>query len=210
MPSFRSALKRAWRLVLYLAAAIGFLHVLITATPVLRLWTGLLSTNWGNGKGDTLVVLGSDLTSPNVMGISSYWRSFYATLVWREGHFRRVVVSGKDAAPLMKDFLVCHGIPADAIVVENRSVSTRDNALNVAALLAGDSAARGDGVVLLTSDFHMRRALAALKKAGVDASPLPFPDALKRINSYSDRWSVFCILTVETAKTLVYRWRGWT
>jgi hypothetical protein len=56
----------------------------------------------------------------------------------------------------------------------------------------------------------MRRALGALRKAGVSASPLPYPDASKRIGDWSERWTVFLALSAETAKTFFYRSKGWT
>jgi uncharacterized SAM-binding protein YcdF (DUF218 family) len=195
-------LKWFWRF----AASLGFLVLLVTLTPVLRYWVNSLSTGWGTERGNTLIVLGQDLTAPDMLGIGSYWRSFYAVLVWRENHFRRIVVTGKDAAPLMRDLMVNQGVPAAIITVEGGATSTHENALFVGRILAG-----GDGpYVLLTSDYHMGRALTAFRKAGVDASPLPFPDANKRLNDLSQRWSVFLGLAAETTKVAYYKIRGWT
>ena len=188
------------------AAALGFLHIVITVTPVLGWWNAALAAPWGPGDGDTLIVLGSDNTAPGVPGISSYWRSFYAVLVWREGHFHRVIVSGKDVAGGMRDFMAAQGVPRDAITLENQALTTRENGLFVARLLQGDKGRN----VLLTSDYHSRRALQVFRKAGVTLTALPFPDAGKRINLLMNRWDVFCVLTLETAKTIYYRARGWT
>ncbi len=110
----------------------------------------------------------------------------------------------------MKDFLVCHGVPAEAVVVEGDSGSTRENALAVAKLLEADAASRHGHIVLLSSEFHMRRALACFRKSGVQAEPMPWPDASKRIAYYPDRWTVFCVLSIETGKMLYYGLKGWT
>ena len=194
-----------WRLVCGFAAILGFLLILVTFTPVLRYYVSALSTPWGPQDGDTLIVLGQDTTQPDMLGIGSYWRSFYAVLVWRESHFHRVIVTGRGAAPLMRDLMVNQGVPRDAIVVEDSATSTRENAQYVARLLN-----RNPGrCVLLTSDYHMRRALGVFRKAGVTASPLPFPDANKRLNDRAERWTVFLALLTETAKTAYYRMHGW-
>ena len=152
--------------------------LLVTFTPVLRYWVAPLSTGWGTERGATLIVLGQDLTAPDMLGIGSYWRSFYAVLVWRENHFRRIVVTGKDAAPLMRDLLVNQGVPAAIITVENAATSTHENALFVEKLLAG-----ADGpYVLLTRATHQwaRRALRVFRVPGLVASPqLPFPGCLQ-------------------------------
>ncbi len=194
-----------WRGIVRLAATLGFLMIFVTITPVLRYWVTALSTNWGPGDGDTLIVLGQDMTAPDMLGPGSYWRAFYSVLVWREGHFRRVVVTGKDAAPLMRDLMVNQGIPRAAIVVETAANSTHENAVFVAGLLRRQP----DRTVLLTSDYHMGRALRAFRKAGLNPSPLPFPDARKQINNVSARWSVFLELLDETAKVAWYKLHGW-
>jgi uncharacterized SAM-binding protein YcdF (DUF218 family) len=197
-----SLLKWFWRF----AALLGFLLLLVTLTPVLRYWVTSLSSNWGTGRGNTLIVLGEDLTAPDMLGIGSYWRSFYAVLVWRENHFRRIVVTGKSVAPLMRDLMVNQGVPTAIITVEDAAISTHDNALFVRKILAGGDAP----YVLLTSDYHMGRALSTFRTAGVAASPLPFPDANKRLNDISQRWNVFLALAEETTKVAYYRIRGWT
>jgi uncharacterized SAM-binding protein YcdF (DUF218 family) len=197
-----SLLKWFWRF----AALLGCLVLLVTVTPVLRYWVASLSTGWGNGRGDTLIVLGQDVTAPDMLGVGSYWRSFYAVLAWRENHFRRIVVSGKDAAPLMRDLMVNQGVPSAIITLEDAAISTHDNAVFVGRILAGG----GGPYVLLTSDYHMGRALRTFRKAGVSARPLPFPDAYKRLNDITQRWNVFLDVAGETAKVAYYRIRGWT
>lgn len=188
------------------AAALGCLHILIVVTPVLGWWSQALSAPWGPDDGDTLIVLGSDSGNAGMVGVSSYWRCFTATLLWRSGHFQRLVVSGVDAAIPMRNFLVAQGIPRDRILVENAANSTRENALFVRRLLPDNSGRK----ILLTSDYHSRRALAVFRKAGIEATALPSPDAGKRINHWLQRWDVFWDLSTETAKTIYYRARGWT
>ena len=106
----------------------------------------------------------------------------------------------------MRGLMVNQGIPEGIITVENAATSTRENALLVRRMLDG----RDGPYVLLTSDYHMGRAWRAFRKAGVEASPLPFPDAGKRLNVMIQRWGVFLELAGETAKTAYYRIRGWT
>ena len=188
------------------AAALGFLHILINVTPLLGWWNAALAAPWGPGDGENLIVLGSDSTAPGVPGISSYWCSYYAVLVWRDGHYHRVIVSGKDVAGSMRDFMAAQGVPREAITVENQADTTRENGLFVARLLQGDKGRN----VLLTSDYHSGRALRVFRKAGVTLTALPYPDASKRVNFLMNRWDVFCVLALETAKTGYYRVRGWT
>src|SRR4051794_28911203 len=169
-----------------LLASVGVLVVLVTVTPVLRWWTAALSAPWGPGRGDALVILGGELYAPDILELSSYWRCLYGALTWRTGQFERVIVSGRDAAPLMADFLVGHGVPAQVITIEGRAESTRENAVFVARLLGP----RPGAVVLLTSEYHSARAIRLFRQAGITVTALPYPDANKRLNRWTERWSV--------------------
>jgi uncharacterized SAM-binding protein YcdF (DUF218 family) len=193
-----------------LFAAVGLLLSLVTlCPPLLRAWTRLLSVPYRDPKGSTLIVLGADRLDTGAIGVTSYWRCIYAVLAWRSGSFHQVLVcGGPPEAPVsapMKAFLVSQGIPAGDIVVETVSTSTRTNALQAARLLA-----RAPGLkVLLTSDYHSLRASRAFRKAGLDVLPCYFPDALKRVNFWPDRWRLFCDLSLETSKLAWYKLHGW-
>ncbi len=105
----------------------------------------------------------------------------------------------------MRDFVAAYGIPRESIMVEDRSLDTHQNALYTAEVLRNDSRPK----VLLTSDYHMFRASRAFRKAGLEVSPMPVPDAGKRANSLLQRWSIFCLLAAETARVAYYGIRGW-
>ncbi len=197
----------AGRVLWRIAAGLGLVHLVIAFTPLLGWWTVALSSKWGPDDGDVLVVLGGEMSAPDLLGTGTYWRCYYATLVWKGAHFRELIVSGEGAAPEMKAFLVARGIPEGAVIVENESTSTRENALNVAKLLKG----LGARVVVLTSDYHAGRALAAFHRVGVaGARALPYPDAGKRLNRIGQRWDVLLLLLDETVKRVYYKVAGWT
>ncbi|MGE5569770.1 MAG: YdcF family protein [Rhodospirillales bacterium] len=188
-----------------LAAGIGFLVLIVTFTPVVSWYARLLAGPWDDPKGDTMIVLGAGVIDSITLGPSSYWRAIYAGRFYREGGFNRVVASGAEVGPLIRDFLLWYGVPANAIEVEDKSTSTRENAVYTARLLAGSAAAP----VLVTSDYHMFRARRAFQKAGLNVRPRPFPDCLKRYNFITQRWSAFLDLATETAKIAWYFVRGW-
>lgn len=72
-------------------AGLGLLLILVTATPLVPWWTSLLAGPWQDPSGDVLIVLGGSLLENGVMGVSSYWRSTYAVLAWKEGVFGGVI-----------------------------------------------------------------------------------------------------------------------
>jgi uncharacterized SAM-binding protein YcdF (DUF218 family) len=203
-------MRRAARFVVSLLAAIGLLYVVVSFTPINFWWTNYLAGAWNDPEGEVLVVLGGDALQDSI-GFSSYLRSVYAVRAWKQGGLRTVVVCGggssgqPSTAEQMRDFMVFEGIPAAAVIVETKSQSTRENAVQSKMLLDQ----LGGRKVLLTSDYHMFRAYRAFRKAGIDVQPRPFPDLIKLSTSWANRWGVFLGLCVETTKIAYYFLRGW-
>ncbi len=191
--------------------SIGLLYVVVTTTPLVGWWSSSLAGSWNDPKGDILIVLGSEIQSADGMiGLSTYWRSVYAVRVWREGGFREMILVGGPSenwtiAGAMKRFVLSQGVPEEAVKVEGRSLSTRENALYTRDLLVGTPGRK----ILLTSDYHMFRALRTFRKAGLEVAPRPVPDGLKQAARWQTRWPMFIGLVVETGKIGYYWARGW-
>jgi len=202
----RSLLRR-----LFLAWAWASLIVALLVLPPpplspLSPWLNALMGSWSQQPGDTLIVLAAEEVDGNLLGMHSYWRMVQAVYEWRQGHYRRLVLSGKGLSGPMRQFAISHGVSPEAIVMESQSLTTREQALFVASL-AEISAA--DRIILLTSDFHSRRATLAFRRAGVTVWPRPAADAGKRLSLWWERPGIARDLTMESAKTLYYQWKGW-
>jgi uncharacterized SAM-binding protein YcdF (DUF218 family) len=203
-------MRRLGRYVTRALAAIGFLYIFVSATPIDGWWIRYLAGPWNDPKGDVLIVLGADSVK-DVIGAASYWRSVYAVRVWRDGGFREIIVCGGPGggdvttSEQMRDFMVSQGVPSAAIHVETASHSTRENALYSKPLIDRIPGRK----ILLTSDFHMFRAYRVFRKAGIELDPRPIPDAGKQIGSWQNRWPVFVNLCAETIKIGYYFARGW-
>lgn len=115
-------------------------------------------------------------------------------------------------AELMKSRLVELGVPADRVLLEARSRTTRDEAVFVAEILRSLGAHQ---TVIVTSDVHMTRSLAAFRAAGRRAVPAAAPDPwLSRSwttwflpSAYGLRFSSDVVH--ELIGIVVYRLRGW-
>jgi uncharacterized SAM-binding protein YcdF (DUF218 family) len=194
-----------------LAAAIGFLWLAVTFTPLVYWWGTALAGPWADPQGETLVVLAGSSADADMIGASTYWRCLYAVMVYREGGVRRIITSGGGppgllpVAELMRDYLEGNGVPRGTVVVEPRATSTRESALFLRPILQGISGR----VVLLSSDYHMFRATRAFRKAGIDVLPRPIPDVRKRAMRWNRRWDAFQDLVIETTKIVYYFLRGW-
>lgn len=123
--------------------------------------------------GDVIVVLGGGMAAPRGAAIypemyAAADRVWHAARLYHAGKAPLIVPSGygerNAAVVLLRDL----GVPAAAIRVENASYNTSGNARLTAALLRERGARR---VILVTSAFHMRRALLLFRQAGIEAIP---------------------------------------
>jgi uncharacterized SAM-binding protein YcdF (DUF218 family) len=125
---------------------------------------------------DAIVVLGCRVLASGRLSAEARARTEAAAAAYFAGQGRFVVASGgrrwgaHAESTRMKAALVEAGVPADSVVAELCSLSTFENAVFTAALLRRFGARRA-GVV--TSDWHMRRALANFEALGVEAVPFP-------------------------------------
>lgn len=191
-------------------ATIGAVTALITLTPVVKWWGTALAGPWNDPTGDVLIVLGGSALDPEILGESSYWRSVYAIRAFQSGGFRHVVISGGGVdggtvADPMATFLRCQGVPSGALYVERRSHSTRDNAIYTKEIIAS---LRGKKV-LMTSDYHMTRAMGSFRRLGIDVVPSPIPDVIKRAGTFQGRFGAFVDVARETLALGYYAARGW-
>jgi uncharacterized SAM-binding protein YcdF (DUF218 family) len=82
------------------------------------------------------------------------------------GPFDRAIPQSTEMAELLR-FM---GVPAEAIVEQDKSRNTREDAVEVRAVLAPRGAKR---ILLVTSALHMRRAAALFRAQGFEVVPAP-------------------------------------
>ena len=202
-------MSRIWAGLRGAVAVLGIAMIVVTVTPLVDGLGALLAGPWDDARGDTLIVLTGSSLENGVIGESSYWRSVYAVLFWREAQYRTIWITGygegsRTTAELMQDFLVGQGVPAERIRVETASRNTRESAAAMARILAGDTGRK----VLLTSDYHMFRSRRLFARAGLAVATLPVPDARKRGGHWRTRWPAFLDVVEEMAKVVWYGARG--
>jgi uncharacterized SAM-binding protein YcdF (DUF218 family) len=151
-----------------------------------------------------LILLSAAADDNNGISYSSYWRARYALVAWQTGSFKKLVITG-GGGPGILNFLVANGIPREDIVTEWQSVSTRENGIAVARLTMGMPGKK----VLLTSDYHMFRAIRVFRKLGIDLAPMAVTDLLQINTHWYGRFPAFETMLVESVKIVYYKLRGW-
>ena len=150
-------------------------------------------------------------------------RVYQAARLFRHRKGRFVVVAAgnqpwtKQApteASQVEGLLLEWGVPQSAILLDGASRNTRENALNAQRLI---SQAGCESTLLVTSAWHMPRAMATFQKVGVDAVPVSVDvrfvhglgDTLSGFIPQADALSTTSMVIREWMGTWVYRWRGW-
>ncbi len=136
------------------------------------------------GRVDVIVILGGGL----IEGRSPYGemlypgnftlsRLIYGYNIWKELMVPIIVSGGRPLmsfpgteGDVMKKFLVKQGVEEDFIIVENRSRNTWENALYTIEICKGSDF---KSVVLVTSAFHLPRAVKAFSNKGITIYPAP-------------------------------------
>jgi len=210
---------RVLRLLRGIFLGVFGLITLLHVTPVVPWINGWLTMThrWEEPvPGDTLIVLAAEQQSDGIVGISSYWRTVYAVRAWRQGRCSRIVFSGGmsqgspgSLASSMAFLARGLGVPPEIVVLEEKSTSTRENAMFVAALLKKDTPAGQRRPVLLTSDYHIRRAGMVFERAGLPVRTSPAPDVMKRWSDWGSRWDCMRTVGVELVKLSWYSYNHW-
>jgi len=112
---------------------------------------------------------------------------------------------------------VLRGIPVEAIQMETRGLNTHGQAANIMKLIGREHA--GDSLVIVTSGFHMRRALLCFRKAGfTNADGLFAYSVGPEADAGSNLWLRYGLwgnalreveIFRELAALLAYKLRGW-
>jgi len=150
-------------------------------------------------------------------------RMFVAAQLYRLNKVEKIIIAagnhpwsreGPNEGEMIALLFAHWGVDSAHIVVDGLSRNTRENAVNANALLLAHGC---QDFLLITSAFHMKRALAAFSALGLKAVPVP---ADVRIGQHSQlRIADFLPSAHALAMTSdairewmgqkVYEWRGW-
>lgn len=141
-------------------------------------------------------------------------RLLTAFLLYKKGKCRKLIITGTNSdyllekgvgeVQLARNLLIEWGMPEDDIILELKARNTRENAVFVSQIM-NNTPVSGPSI-LITSGFHMRRAVACFKKVGLTVVPfaadladsgicyptkkkvLPDPEAFASFQRLSREW----------------------
>ena len=121
---------------------------------------------------DCILILGAKVRPDGSMSHALRFRCDRAYEAWQAGAAKIIIGCGgvcdgpASEASVIRAYLLEKGVPDEYIVMEDQSVNTWENLINARKIMD----ARGMGKALLvTSDYHLTRALWMAKKQGLNA-----------------------------------------
>lgn len=127
---------------------------------------------------DAIVVLGAQVKPDGTPSVQLQWRLDAAYGAWQERECLIVTCGAQGSnepdaeGRVMKAYLMGLGVPENQVLVDDTSFNTRQNLENAAALLQNSGA---ETVLIVTSDYHLPRAMALAEDQGLTATGLGSP-----------------------------------
>jgi len=134
---------------------------------------------------DGIVLLGG-VTNPDVVPHDRVYlsggadRITHTAQLYLAGYAPKIILTGgsgkllgdevMEADQMFQVLRLCH-VPDKDMLVEPSARNTRENAVRVKSLMQSDSQFKR--LILVTSGYHMRRALGVFKKQGIPVTPFP-------------------------------------
>ena len=103
----------------------------------------------------------------------------YTIKLYKEKRISKIIISGASGSlqsdiiesEFLKNYLIKTGIPEHDIISETQSQNTYENALYTSKLIFSESSSNQPTCLLITSDYHCRRALGCFKKNKLKIDP---------------------------------------
>jgi uncharacterized SAM-binding protein YcdF (DUF218 family)/glycosyltransferase involved in cell wall biosynthesis len=207
--TYRAARQRT----LFLGVALVVAYFLIFQTPIVWWAAEPLRVDAPPRKADAIVVFAGGVGESGEAGGGYQERVKQAVDLYRAGYAPRMIFSSGfvfafQEAEVMKSLAVANGVPASAITLETQAVNTRDNVVQSEQILHE----RGwRSILLVSSPYHMRRALLTWRRAAPDIEVTPTPVPQSQFYAHGRGASLEQIrgLVQEYAAIVYYWWNGW-
>jgi uncharacterized SAM-binding protein YcdF (DUF218 family) len=162
---------------------------------------------------DAIVVFGGGVGESGQAGGGYQERVVSAVDLYRAGYARAIVFSSgfrfaMREAEVMRDLAIANGIPPDAVTLEDRAANTHENVEFSNAILRKHG---WKSILLVSSPYHMRRAVLTWRAVAPDVTVVPTP--VERSLFYSHTYGASLTqmdgILKEYLAIALYWYRGW-
>lgn len=209
----RRLYARARRRTAQVLAAGVAVYLLLFYTPLLWWVAAPLTVSAPAGNADAIVVFAGGVGESGKAGAGLQERVSQAVALYQSGLAPRVIFSSGyvftlKEGEIMKAVAVANGVPADAILLEERAANTFQNVDYTNRILADHGWRR---ILLVSSPYHMRRALLTWHAVAPDVrvTPTPVPQSEFYASEWGASFDQIRGILFEYAAIASYWWKGW-
>lgn len=211
--TLRRIYRRTRSRVVPIAAAVALIAALLFGTDVVWWSAEPLKVTAPPVAADAIVVFAGGVGESGRAGGGAQERLKQAVDLYRGGYAPRLIVSSGyvysfHEAEVMRALAVDQGIPASVIVLEERASNTFENVKFVSAILHEH---RWSRILLVSSPYHMRRALLVWRKQAPDIEVVPTPAPVSEfyLHDRGANLDQLRAIVQEYVAILAYWRRGW-
>lgn len=210
--------KKKWKAGIVVLIFGCFAWALSTA-PVSDAMIKSLESEYGipkNVEGDVIILLGRGVCdkAPDLTGLGVPSDGYFTRIVTAVRLQKRlnipIIVSGTEVSEdkvvedhIVKRFLLDLGVPAEKIILEDKSRDTFENARFSQKICAKLSFTEP---ILVTSAYHLKRSTAIFKNVGLEV--LPFPAGFNSWQGKHYRWNAYLPGDFLTASIAIKEYLG--
>jgi uncharacterized SAM-binding protein YcdF (DUF218 family)/glycosyltransferase involved in cell wall biosynthesis len=209
----RRAYRRARGQTLAIVGGLAIAYLLVFQTPLVWTLASPLKLSDPPQQADCIVVFAGGVGESGKAGGGYQERVKEATDLYRQGYASHMIFSSGfvfafPEAEVMRTLAIDNGVPASAIELETHAANTHENVVFSQRLLEAHGWRR---ILLVSSPYHMRRALLTWHKAAPATTVVPTPALASQFYLHERGASLEQIrgLAQEYAAIVVYWWRGW-
>jgi uncharacterized SAM-binding protein YcdF (DUF218 family) len=167
-------------------------------------------------QGDVIILLGHGIfdEAPDLTGLGAPSGIYLTRMVTAVRLQKRlnipIIVSGAEVPDdkvikdhIVKRFFIDLGVPAEQIIIEDKSRDTFENAMFTQKICARSGF---KNPILVTSAYHLKRAVMSFEKVGLKV--LPFPAGFKSWQGKQYHWNAYLPGNFLTASTAIKEYLG--
>jgi uncharacterized SAM-binding protein YcdF (DUF218 family) len=188
--------------------------IIIMYTPLANILSRPLMVKANLQKADVIVVLEGGIYSDGELSWFTLMRTVKGVELYKKGYANKILFSGcTNPNPLkipeengMARVAINLGVPPQAILLEDKSTRTYENALKTAEMMKANNLTTA---LLVTSAAHMKRSMLSFEHAGVKVFAAPAEPIEMYANDSMERLLFFKTVMREYAALIMYKIRGW-
>ena len=208
-----SVYHRVRRQAAVTAAAVVGLYALVFYTPVVWLAAEPLRIAAAPEAADVIVVMAGGVGESGRAGGGYQERVKHAVDLYRQGRAPRMIFSSGyvfafPETDVMRGLALSLGVPPSALLTETRARNTYEHAAYLRELLLARGWRRA---LVVSSPYHMRRALLTWRKVAPEITAIPAPVVTSQFYAHGSGATLEQIggIAHEYTAILAYKWRGW-